>query len=70
MINELFDLNYCNNPEIKERCKMCLHFSVKEYRNGKRFFYCLDQADNKTDTGFRKIKANNKACKFYKEKER
>ncbi len=49
-----------------KRCKQCKYIGKKDYRSGKRFFYCTAMKCNRSGTGHKKIKANDLACWFFK----
>jgi len=52
----------------KGQCRYCIHHLKQEYRSGKRFYYCLIWKDNRTDCGFKKVKAKF-GCSHFKEPE-
>lgn len=66
----LFNLDECNNPPRKERCKSCFFFVTAQHNwSQKKTFYCGDKPCGRTANGFKKIKANNRACYRYANKQ-
>ena len=51
-----------SNPN---KCGDCKHKKSKDYRSGKRFYYCSIQRSMKTDNGLKKILLKNDACQYF-----
>ena len=66
MSDTLFNLDDYNYKS-EQKCKNCEHCVRLSYRSGRRFYYCEMQEDNKTETGYKKIKFNDMACPKFKE---
>ena len=61
-MEKLFEIEPKN---IEEKCKDC-YYCEKWHCNSKVFFYCGAKRSGRTTNGKPKIKANDKACNYFK----